>query len=43
MGELLLFFTGFFFGMFVMQTIDMFTILKEFKGEIKNYKKKLRR
>tara|TARA_B100001059_G_C17811909_1_gene572811 strand:- start:1157 stop:1288 length:132 start_codon:yes stop_codon:yes gene_type:complete len=43
MGELLLFFTGFFFGMFVMQTIDMFTILKEFKGEIENYKKKLRR
>ena len=43
MGELLLFLTGFFFGMFVMQTIDMFTILKEFKGEIKNYKKKLRR
>lgn len=43
MSELLLFFAGFFFGMFVMQTIDMFTILKEFKGNIKEYKKKLRR
>ena len=43
MGELLLFFAGFFFGMFVMQTIDMFTILKDFKNDVKEYRKKIRR
>tara|TARA_B100000003_G_C10726962_1_gene289330 strand:- start:447 stop:602 length:156 start_codon:yes stop_codon:yes gene_type:complete len=43
MVEILLLLTGFFFGMFLMQTIDMFTILKDFKNDVKEYRKKIRR